>query len=440
MNGDINYVLQQIPKCTLDAQQFEELLQWVIRKTTLDHLHPMQGLYLCYVLGHLMHPYEPQRPQSEQVKRAFDKLLECLAESANYNFFNMAFSFCGPLEQLSCFLVKNSSNPGWLTLVAYFYPYYRDKKRLLQHKTTRSMPHINYELSNYNYLLSLLLRNMERITGKNESTFRQLLKMVLESAPEGHDLFKLCEEKNMKKCFFTEKDRLKFFTDCYLERLQSNEINSTIGEIMTKLLIIPAKFHHLKWGSLYEYLRKFAKSDAHLTNEDVEAFLQLTLYLPKDQFYDILKFLSESCSPIRQNMVLKFLNSLKFKSKWKSVSFKKEVEIGKSWFIRKMETASGHKIAENNVLTAHRVLNNFISCLLVRKNPQMFSELGNIVRNWLLENVDHALIINESGVISNDDLPPDVSSNFFKLVNEVLRQNFNLVNKKEILQNFYDSR
>ncbi|XP_028413413.1 E3 ubiquitin-protein ligase rnf213-alpha-like, partial [Dendronephthya gigantea] len=437
MNGDINHALRQIPKLTLDAQQFDTLLQWVIDCTNLDHLHPMQGLYLCYVLGHLMPPYGLQIPQSEQVKCAFDKLLGCLAECAKYNCFNMSFSFCQPLEQLSRILVENCSYPGWLTLVVYFYPYYRDTKRLLQFQ----MAHLNYELSHYNYLLSLLLPNIEKVNWKSQLTLRELLKMVLQSAPEGHDLFRLCEDKNMKKCFFTEKERLKFFADCYLERLQSNENNSTIGEVLKKLLIIPAKIRNLKWGSLYEYLRRFAKSDAHLTDEDIADFQQLTLHLPKEQSHDILMFLSKSSSPRRQNMVLEFLKSPKFESKWKSLPLKK-VAIGKSWLIRKLETAAdekNHGIAGNMVLTAHCLFKDFISCLPVRENKTMFSELGKTVRNWLLENVDYALIIKESGEISNVDLPSDVRSNLFKLVDEVLRQNFNLVNTKETMNNFYNS-
>lgn len=434
--GNINYVLGNIPHHQLNmlsGQQVQSYIQWIVETTLYGSLTPAQGLYLCVLLGHLMHlrAFQGlQLPQSEETRRAFDLLLGCLTNCAKYRDFNILRYFSRSLERIPYVLVMNSNYPGWLTFASHFSPF-GNMQRLLQQKIPSST---NYDRTKYLELLWFLLPNVENVRGRNAFDLRRdFLKRVFQFAPEGNLLFELCEDKRMRKFFHKEDERQKFFAECYLDRLSSSE---NIGEILKNILIIPEKCRSLYWKRPYDYLLEFARSHVNTTDEDVKAFSSIlqSLPLPGEQIYEILKFLSESTSTLRQDIVLQFLSDGKFDGKWKSVHFKGKVEIGKSWLLTRLQN-------ERNVLTAYRVLKELTSCQLVCKNRNLTSEFLDFVRKWLFDNLAHESIISELGKINNiNDLLPNARKSFYTLVNDVLRKDLNLVNKKEILNQFFNSR
>jgi hypothetical protein len=378
--------------------------------------------------------FRGQLPQSEETKRAFDMLLGCLANCAKFRGFNiLRYSFSSSLEHIPYVLVMNSSYPGWLTFAAHFYPFYNTQRLLEQ-----EMPSMNYDMKTYLELIWLLLPNVQQFNAKNEYTLRCFLKRVFQFAPDGNYLFKLCQDKHVWRIFRKREEKMQnFFTECYLDRLSTSEDNTNIGEILKKILIIPQEFRKLKWARIYDFLLTFAKSRVSNTKEDIEAFISIamSLHLRREQVYDILKFLSESSSIPHQNIVLNFLSDVKFEDKWKSVIFKDKLHIGKSWLLTRIQN-------ENKVLTAYHALKELTSCHLVCKyKHHLTSELLDFLCKWLFDNVDHASIIAELGKINNiDDLQRNVQNSFFTLVKDVLRKDLSLVNKQEILNEFFNSR
>ena len=417
----------------LNGQEVHRCIQWILNKTSHDPLTPAQGLYLCVVLGFSPAFQGLQPPQSEETKHVFDKLLNCLAECAKYHYFNLSRGFNRPLAQISHVLVMNSSCPGWLTFAAHFYPFFNMDRLLQQHV---QMPYTNYETSEYLYMLRLLLPKLEKVSRRNEITLRQFLKTVFRSAPDRNLVFELREDQLMWKFFRDIKDKQKFFTECYLDSLRSSEDNTNIGEILKKILIIPENVRSLTWARLYEYLREFARSHVNPTEEHIAAFMEISLHLPREQMYNILNFLSESTSTHHQDILLRFLSDAKFDSKWKSI--KDKVEIGKCWLRTRIQT---DKSDGKTVLTAYHVLNDLIACRLVSKYQQLMSDLLEFFHQWLFNNVAHASIIAVLGEINNiDDLPRNVRESFFRLLKDVLRKDLKLINGKEILNQFSNSR
>lgn len=437
INGrNINHFLNKIPYHTLDTlkeQEVQSYVQWIVDKTIHNSITEVQGLFLCVVSGYISAFQHIQLPQSEETKRAFDMLLNCLTECEKYAYFHLAHKFDRSLQQISRVLVMNCSCPGWLAFAAHFYSFF-EMKILSDEK----VPSMNYSECQYHYFLGLLLPKIEKVNSKNEFTLRRFLKLVFQYAPDGVLLFELCEDNRMKKFFRKAEERQKFFTDCYLDRLKSEDY-ANVGEILKKLLVIPASFRSLKWARIYEYLLEFSKSDMTPTNEDFTAFIELSLstFLPKEMMYNILKFLSESASSSHQDIVLQFLRDSRFDKNWKSILFKDKIEIGKSWLTARLQITQRNS-DESKVRTAYHVLQEFTSCR--RPDYKYQEELLNFVREWLFKNVEHDSILAELGKINNNDIPQNFHDSFFNLAKDVLGKNLKLVNKDEILSQFLKSR
>ena len=434
--GNIEHVLKKflLPQLNvLNEQDVQVCYQWTVETASRTTINPVQRLYLCALLGYLMHrvPQGSQLPSSGQTKHALDGLLWYLP---NCHHLKISPYLSVLLEDVSYVLVTNSSDPDWLTLAAYFYPFCSNKQRLLD--LEQKMPPKTYDTRTYHELLNLLLPNMERLSARNEYTLRSVLKKVFQACPDEKLLFELCKDKRMGKIFRKHEERQKFFTECYLDRLKSSENNTNIGEILKRILIIPEEFRSLKWAQIYDFVLKFVESHVSPTDKDTEAFIGIvmSLHLPKEQVYGLLMQLSTSTP--HHYIVLQFLKEDKFESKWKSIYFEGKLEIGKSW----LKTRMLHN--EKKVVTAYQAFNELALSPLIQKTQKRFtSELLVFLREWLIYNVDHTSIIAELGKNSNvDDFLPNVQKSLFTLVKDILHKDLNLVNKQEILDEFFNSR
>ena len=413
----------------LNKQEVQSYVQWIVNKTIHVPISPVQGLFICVVSGYISALQRIQLPQSEEIKKAFDMLLNCLTECEKCNYFNLNCTFVRQLQQISRVLVKNSSCPGWLTFAAHFYHFFEMKRFLDEHN--QHMSSTNYNESQYQYLLGLLLPKIKKVSVKNELTLKSFLKLVFQEAPEGVHLFELCENQHMKKFFRKAEERQKFFTECYLDGLKKED---DVGEILKKLLVIPKTFRSLKWAQIYhEYLLKFLKSDVIISDEDVKALLLLSSCLPKDQMYNILSFLSKSTSLSHQDIVLQFLRDTTFHKNWKNND---KIEIAKSWLTTRLQTTLNSD--ETKVQTTFTVLQELVSCQPVYKNQQKL--LLDFVRKWLFDNVAYESIIAGLGKIDNNDIPRNFHDSIFKLAEDVLRKNLQQIKKDDTLHHFLKSR
>ena len=414
----------------LNKQEVQSYVQWIVNKTIHDSIFPVQGLFICVVSGYISALQRIQLSQSEEIKRAFDMLLNCLTECEKYNYFNLARTFHHELQQISHVLVKNSSCPGWLTFAAHFYHFFEMKRFLDEHN--QHMSSTNYNERQYHYLLGLLLPKIENVSVKNEFNIKRFLKLVFQYSPDGVNFFELCKNQPMKRFFRKAEERQKFFTECYLDQLESED-DVNMGEILKKLLVIPETFRSLKWAQIYGYLLKFLKSNMTITDEDAKDLLVLLSCLPKDQMYNILSFLSKSTSLSHQNIVLQLLRHSTFDKNWRNID---KIKIRKSWLTTRLQATLNSD--ETKVRTAFTVLQELLLCQPVHKNQQ--KQLLDFVLKWLFDNVTHESIIAELGKINNNDIPRNFHESFFKLAEDVLRKNLKLINKDDVLHQFLKSR
>jgi hypothetical protein len=433
--GNIDYVLREyLPHP--NRQDAQVCYQWIVDTTSGTAItDPVQGLYLCALLGWLVrhdHAFQgPQPPYPQQTKHAFDTLLWYLVKCSRARF-KISGYLCSLLKDVSHILVMSSSRPDWLTFAAHFYPFC--SKQFLLEQSSRIPPAQYDSREKYLELLNLLLPNVEKFNTRNEYILRGVLKKVFQASPDENLLWELCEDERMWRIFRNEEERRKFFTECYLDRLSSSEND---GEILRKILIIPEKFRSLKWAQIYDFLLNFiAKTHEDKDDEDIKAFISivLSLHLQKEQVYKILKLLSESSSTPYQIIVLHFLRENKFQRKWDCMNFKDKLEIGKSWLMTRIQN-------ERTVATAYQTLDELALCPLVQKHQGFKRELLDFLRMWLFDNMDHSSIIAEVGKNNNvGDLPSDVQKSILNLVRAILQNDLNLINKQEILNEILNSR
>ena len=442
--SNLHFLLQEIPSYQLNMLSEPELqsyIQLIIAKAIDDSISPAQGLYLCVVLSSIPLFRSLQLPDSEKVHHAFDNLLHCVLKLGNYRYFNIPQYFRDLIDQICCKMVANSSYPtGWLTLAAFFYPFLT-MQRLMD--SQHNMPSTNYDEKTFHQLLHLLLPNIEKVNNRNEFSLRKFLKRVLQYLPDEKLLFELCEDKGMRKFFNRLQDRQKFFTECYLDHLRSNEHSTYYAdEIFKKLLIIPENLRSLNWSQIFEYLLKFAESKEKASNECVTDFISLFLSIcvPKELVCQLLEILSKSTLDSHQNILKELLRIPEFDKKWKSISFQSKVSIGQVWLMTKLRA-----ILDNSdrgiVVTSYLILKELTSCSLVCKLTNIKSELFDFVYKWLLENVDPGNIIIEIGKIHDSvEIPRRFQESIFKLLKHILESDINLINRKEVLDLFSCSR
>jgi hypothetical protein len=425
---------------SLNQQEVERCIQWIIERSIDTSITDAQGLYLCAVLGHLAVTTSPEKwlelPTYEATAQACDVLLRCLVTSFRKRLFiSPKCSYL--LEAIGPVLVNSSSFPGWLTFAANFLPLF-GMKYIMEINIASS----KYEKDDYMRLWHLVVShdilNIRNAPKEDKQYYYQFLRRILKFSPDEGTLFKIFASKEIKRFFYNQQNQEKFCTDFYKDNvLASSGENIGISEKLQQLIELPRNLRVQLSGALYSYLLEFIKSIEKPTKEDVENFMDIQLSLNKlnnDQIDTILMLLSTSETVQYQELFLKLLNDERFRNQWQKVKRTTKVQICTTW----VKTRACVKEETNiKVARTYQFAEELISCTLVNKD--LCKMLLDSVRECLFQNVQAEVICQE---LKNLDkfLQFDVRESCIHLIKDILDKNLHIVNDQRLLSQFSHSR
>ena len=206
-NG-LSSALSEIPKLefsSLNQQQVQGCIEWVLEKSLHGSPTDAQGVYLCAVLGHLALTTSSTKrfeltAKSDTTARACDNLLRCLTPRSLKKKPGFISATCWKLlEAIAPVLADNSSTPGWLKFAADFYPIF-GMEYLLQVKITSP----KYEKENYMRLVRMLLQHVQKIRNaprEDKQFYEPFLKRTFKLAPDECTLFQLFADESLVRIF-----------------------------------------------------------------------------------------------------------------------------------------------------------------------------------------------------------------------------------------------
>ena len=426
---------------SLNQQEVERCIQWIIERSIDTSITDAQGLYLCAVLGHLAVTTSPEKwlelPTYEATAQACDVLLRCLVTSFRKRLFiSPKCSYL--LEAIGPVLVNSSSFPGWLTFAANFLPLF-GMKYIMEINIASS----KYEKDDYMRLWHLVVShdilNIRNAPNEDKQYYNQFLTRILKFAPDAGTLFKVFASKEIKRFFYNEQNQESFCANFYKDNVLtgSGENLDMISEKLQQLIGLPRNLRVQLSGVLYSYLLEFIKSVEKPTNTDVENFMDIQLSLNKlsnDQIDTILLLLSTSETVQYQELFLKLLNDERFRNQWQKVKRTTKVQICTTW----VKTRACVKEESNiKVARTYQVAEELISCTLVNKD--LCNMLLDSVREWLFQNVQAEVICQELKDLDKFR-KHDVRESCIRLIEDILHNNLNIVNDQRLLSQFSHSR
>lgn len=433
--------MSKVPKLkftSLNQQQIQRCIQWIIEKSVDSFVTAEQGLYLCVLLGHLTATTSPPLHllflKSETTTRACDVLLHCLVS------FKRRFStpnVTGFLEAIAPVLVHNSSSPGWLTFAAYFYPWFG-----MKYVVERNIVSPKYEKDDYMRLVYLLLSHyiphIREASPENQQYYKQFLKRIFKLAPDEGALFQLFASKTIYRFFYSWPDREKFCVDFYKDNgLTRSGESINISQKLQQLSHLPIKLRGQLSGVLYTYVWEFINSFEDPTDKDLENFVHLflSLNLNQEQLHTIIMLISKSKVIAYQELLLTLLNDTKrFQIHWDKVSPKTKTQICFTW-VKTRECAN--EANQINVTRAYQAAQVILSCPLI--HARLSSNVLLSIREWLTENVEPGAIFHELKDIEKFSRF-EVRQSCMDLVKDVLHNQLHVVNDSRLLSQFSNSR
>jgi hypothetical protein len=426
---------------SLNQQQVERCIQWIIERSIDTSMTDAQGLYLCAVLGHLAVTTSSDKylelPTYEATAKACDFLLQCLVTSFRKKMFTSRK--CDALsEAIAPVLVDGSSSPGWLTFAANFLPLFG-----MKYIMEMNIGSPRYEKDDYMRLWHLVVShdilNIRNAPNEDKQYYNQFLTRILKFAPDAGTLFKVFASKEIKRFFYNEQNQESFCANFYKDNVLtgSGENLDMISEKLQQLIGLPRNLRVQLSGVLYSYLLEFIKSVEKPTNTDVENFMDIQLSLNKlsnDQIDTILLLLSTSETVQYQELFLKLLNDERFRNQWQKVKRTTKVQICTTW----VKTRACVKEESNiKVARTYQVAEELISCTLVNKD--LCNMLLDSVREWLFQNVQAEVICQELKDLDKFR-KHDVRESCIRLIEDILHNNLNIVNDQRLLSQFSHSR
>ena len=432
--------VEKLEFTSLNQQQVDRCIQWIIESSSDLALPDAKGLYMCAVLGHLATTTSSssdkclQFPTHKATAIACDVLLKCLVTS----FRKFLSPKCNKwLEAIAPVLVENSSSPGWLTFAANFLPLFGVKN--IVEKNIVSSEHENETV--YVQLCELLLShdilNLRKASKEDRRYYNQFLTQILKLAPDEGTLFKVFANKEIRRFFYYQQDQDKFCADFYKDNFLTKS-GADIREKLQQLIILPKTLRSQLSGVLYSYLLQFIKSVEIPTVKDVDNFMeiQLSLKLNDVQIHTILVLLSTSQIVLYQDLLLKLLNDDRFWNHWLNIRQTTKLEICSTWIKTR---ACAKELNEIKVAKVYKIAGEITSCTLVTKNKNLKKKLLQTVQEWLLQKVQPEVIFQE---LKDLDMFPqfDVRESCIHLIEDVLQNNLRTVNDKRLLSLFSQSR
>ncbi len=320
---------------SLTTDHVNELVDWIGEQALGNSITEIQRLYLCMVLNLVEFRRNLKTSYLNGKKVVCDRFLQCFTTAVHSNF--LSKSALKHLEKIAIILVENSSSAGWLTLAAHFYPYL-GIKFLLDNKDAKRLD-CTYNSEEYRKLVTALFSSLKV---ENQDERKELLSLVLKSAPTLVTAFGIFKFREMSAFFATENESDEFFVEFCKEALKTNENKNGLRAKLLETLKLMAKISKKLPEPVYSALFEYAKSGEELQAPDIQDLVKLILSikdLGMDQFVKILMELSTSeLITHHQDLLFQILDNELFKEGWLEIPFEKKVDICNSWVITRVIT------------------------------------------------------------------------------------------------------
>jgi hypothetical protein len=372
----------------LTKKNLKTFINWIVEQVLYNSATDTQRLYLCIVLGHLQRFCSPLPfPKDNKVAQTCDRFLQCLIACVNSNF--LSASDLNLLEKLAVVLVENSSSPGWLTLAAYFYPYF-GIDYILGKEHTKGLNY-GYNDKEYHEMGTEVLLNI-KIKGRNDQTaHKKLLHLVLKNAPTLDDALKLFARPEVSQFFANEDERADFFVKFYQQKSRDSTQKKSAGAKLVEFYKMPKNIREKMQKYLFPILLEYSKSNDELKDRQVNMFCKsivLEKYLGTVEVLKILMELSKSKSVPRQDLLLDILDNKRFEKYWNQASHVDKVNICKSWVMTRFRNKKwpSNLAGVDKIAAVYGVIDAIMRCSLNTLNKALAEDVSSYVAENILRN------------------------------------------------------
>ncbi|CAB4041295.1 Hypothetical predicted protein, partial [Paramuricea clavata] len=378
----------------LTKKNVKTVINWIMEQVLGNSATNIQRLYLCVVLGHLQRFCSPLPfPKDNKMVQTCDRFLQCLIACVNSNF--LSASDLNLLEKLAVVLVENSSSPGWLTLAAYFYPYF-GIDYILGKEYAKSLNY-GYNDKEYHEMATELLLNIKIKNRNDQIAHKKLLHLVLKNAPTLDDALKLFTSPEVSQFFANEDEGDLFFSKFYQDKSQDRTQKKSAGTKLVEFHKMPKNIREKMQNYLFPILLEYSKSNEGLKDEHVNMFCK-SIVLEKDlgmvEVLKILMELSKSKSVPRQDLLLDILDNKDFEKDWNQASHVDKVNICKSWVMTRLRNKGckgwpsyeGWPSGVDKIVAVYEVINAIMRCSLNTSNKVLAEDVSIYVVDVFLGN------------------------------------------------------
>lgn len=416
---DILMQIESMDFSTFSLKLVKEFVENVLKLAASPSSNDVQCLYLSVVLGHLAKnnstfafPFD-----SKNAKLTIDRLLRGIANCAQLDL--LPRSSLQILEEIAPSLVNACSNPGWLTLAAFFSPYLG-----LKYVVRARMTSEKYHNKEYQGLLNLLLPVLVKEEGDDDETkrlHRRLMLRVLQTAPNHEAVLSLYQHPDLHHYFTSLVNKEDLFIEYYQSSLHKV---SSPGEKLIELTKIPAQIRTLMLSKIKSTMLEFLKSPQEPKKEQLQAFQKLIMCLPPEDATDVLK--STSKSPHHHDLVLNILSKMEFDASWRRVSLSDKVDICSAWIAGMLRAKPKEENDKGKTTAAYEAVKKLMSSLYT-EDKALISKVCNYVAERILQNVDVTSILRSFKSIEN--LPEIIQECYKDHVRCMLQKQPRLVRK-----------
>ena len=419
----------------------EDIVNWIVKQTSSNSVTDAQCLYLCIIMGHIEEDcWKPLTfPSGNKTAEACDRLLRAFNGSSDL----LSASNIKIVKKVAILLVKNSNSPGWLTFAAYFYPYL-GIKFLLSKEYASGLNH-RYGIREYEDRIQMLFLNIKEMKSKDDQfAHRELLRVMLQSAPTLNSALGLFKRSDFLRFFANENEMVNFFVKFYEDRQRDTSTSKEIGAKLIEYFQIPEIFRNKMHKLLYPIMLEYAKSDGELKGEHVKMFVSCIVNgsaLPLEQVSALLTELSNSKSVPRQNLLLQILDNELFETKWHEIKQAQKVEICNSWVLLKVNTKWRTKglFGVDKTVSVYEAIDQIMRCSLNVKNTPLAEDVSTYVVEKALAKEDTINILQAFAAI--EGCVPIVQECYKSHVRKLLIQTPKVVKKSsKFLQKYSSSR
>ena len=372
---------------SLAGKNSELVIDWIMKQALSPSVTHAQCLYLCIVLGHVEANCFHSFSYSSGYQRVFDRFLWSLNPRVDSDFISTLN--LKVLRKIAVLLVQNSSTPGWLTLAACFYPHFGIK--FLLGKQYESCLNYKYDVEEYKNVVSVLFSKVKEMkSGDDQYAHKEMLALVLKSAPDLCAALSLSERTDVCGLFASEDEMIDFFVKFCQDKLKDTSTHKETGAKLADFFQIPKIFRRKMHKSLCPILLEYAKSDQDLKDGHVKIFLDSIIsesFLSVDQVIVILTELSKSATDPRQKLLLDILDNKRFEKIWHEVKFARKVAICTSWVVTRVVLAiRQHSLDKTRAV--YEAIDAIVNCSLNITNATLAKEVSTKVVSRFLENED----------------------------------------------------